>query len=158
MKKLIKIAALVIAAALLGVITLYSFQAAAEGDGKKLGIVVADENVDLVATTHPGTDTTVVVDTVIAPDDSWVVVHLYEEGMPGPKIGITRVDRGESRNVAVELEGEFSADEPLLVVLHADRGIRDRFEFAMDYFDKSPDKPYFVDGMKLSAKLEPEAR
>jgi len=153
MNRYMKIAMLMVVSAALGAIAMYSFGMAGE-DGKMLGLVVADENVDLEVAKHPGEADRITVDRVLAPGDSWVVVHLDEGEMPGPKIGITRVEKGVSRDVVVDLEPKFAPDDPLLVVLHGDRGIQDTFEFDMEYFEKSPDKPYFVDGEKVKVMLE----
>jgi len=151
MRKLIKIAAVLAAAAALIALTVFSFKA---DSGKMLGVVVAEGGAIIEVADQPGERERILVDRVVAPDDSWVVVHnTADEGMPGPKVGITRVGKGESRDVAVELERDVELTPDLLVVMHADRGVRDRFEFDMEYFDKSPDKPYFIDGMKLAKTI-----
>jgi len=147
-----KIAAILAAAAALIALTVFSFKA---DSGKMIGAVVAEGGAVIEVEDQPGERERIMVDRVVAPDYSWVVVHNAgeEEGMPGPKVGITRVGKGESRDVAVELERGVDLTEELLVVMHVDRGIRDRFEFDMEYFDKSPDKPYFIDGMKLAKTI-----
>jgi hypothetical protein len=44
-------------------------------------------------------------------------------------------------------------NQELVVTLHADRGVRGRFEFDPARFDASPDKPYSVGGVMLSATV-----
>lgn len=84
------------------------------------------------------------VDRVVAPGPSWVVVRQMKNGKPGMALGTAAVPAGESRNVIVELMPNVALTRDVQVVLHADRGVVGDFEFAMDRFAESPDKPYFV--------------
>jgi len=151
MRRLIKITMALAAAAALIALTVFSFMADSD---KMLGVVVAEGGATIEVADQLGERERIMVDRVVAPDDSWVVVHnTVDDGMPGPKVGITRIGKGESRDVVVELDQSVDLTAELLVVMHADRGVRDSFEFDMEYFDKSPDKPYFVDGMKLAKNI-----
>lgn len=115
-----------------------------------LGVVVAGKNAALEVKDQPGITTTLVVDRVLAPGDSWVVVHLDMDGKPGERVGLAHVDGGETRNVSVKFDPKVKITEKVLVALHADRGIAGELEFDMENFAASPDKPYFIDGMELA--------
>ncbi len=126
-------------------LTTWTFAQARANDYMMLGVVVAEENVALeVEDEQMGAEGTISVSRVLAPDDSWLVVHLEEGGMPGMRVGLEPVVAGESTAVVVMLEEDAMMADRLIVALHADRGKRGVFEFDMDHFMKSPDKPYFV--------------
>lgn len=149
MNKLLKVAGIAIAVLATAGASAYAY-GASRGEAKMLGVVVAGKNAALEAKDQPGAASTLVVDRVLAPGDSWVVVHLDMDGKPGERVGLAHVDGGESRNVVVKLDPKVKLTEKVLVALHADRGIADKLEFDMDNFAASPDKPYFIDGMELA--------
>lgn len=124
-------------------LTAWTFAQARVNDFMMVGVVVAEENVALEVEDQPGARNEIVVSRVLAPDDSWIVVHLDDEGMPGMRIGLLQVGEGESRDLVVTLDEPAMGDR-VIVSLHADRGRRGVFEFDMDRFMESPDKPYFV--------------
>lgn len=150
-KKILNITGLVLGVALTLGMTGYAFANAASAD-KMLGVVVAKQNAALEVADQPGVGPALKIDRVLAPGASWVVVHLDMDGKPGKRVGLLHVDSGESRDLSVALGDTMGADK-LLVALHADRGIADRFEFDMDKFDSSPDKPYFVDAKELATAV-----
>ncbi len=125
-------------------LTAWTLAEARTRDYSMVGIVVAAQNVALEVDDQIGAGDSITVARVVAPDDSWVVVHLDEDGMPGPRIGLLRVEAGESVELEVPLD-EVARTPNVIVALHADRGERGVFEFAMEDFMGSPDKPYFVD-------------
>lgn len=90
-----------------------------------------------------------VVDRVVAPSDGWIVVHLDAGGAPGERVGLKRVEAGETVDVDVELTSD-KLTEKLFVAVHADRGQPEVFDF--DMMDKlgSPDQPFFVDGEEVA--------
>jgi len=149
MNKLLKIAISVLAVAAIGGISAYAY-AASRGEAKMLGVVVAGKNAALEVGDQPGVRANLRVARVLAPADSWVVVHLDMDGKPGKRVGLAHVAAGESRDVVVELDQRVKLTEKLLVALHADRGVNGAFEFDMDRFEASPDKPYFIDGEELA--------
>jgi hypothetical protein len=152
MSKFLKFAGIALAViATLGV-TAYAY-AASQSKPKMLGVVVAEKNAALEVADQPGVGATLVVDRVLAPDASWVVVHLDMDGKPGKRVGLAHVDAGVSRAIRVQLDPKVEPTEKLLVALHADRGVVGTFEFDMDRFEISPDKPYFVDGMELATAV-----
>lgn len=90
-----------------------------------------------------------VVDRVVAPADGWIVVHKDAGGAPGERVGLKRVEEGETVDIDVELTSE-ELTEKLFVAVHADRGQSEVFDF--DMMDKlgSPDQPFFVDGEEVA--------
>jgi hypothetical protein len=149
MNKALKIAGiLLVVAATLGIVA-YAY-AASRSETKMLGVVVAARNAALEVKDQPGATDSLVIDRVLAPGDSWVVVHLDMDGKPGDRVGFAHVNGGETTNVIVKLDPKVKLTEKLLVALHADRGIAGKLEFDMKKFESSPDKPYFVNGMELA--------
>ena len=139
----------IIAAAAVGVVvfaalTVWTIGQARAHDYMMVGVIVAEDNVALEVSDQPGVTGTLVVDEVLAPDDSWLVVHLDDDGMPGMRVGVTGVPAGVSRDVLIDLDEDAMLTDDVIIALHADRGRRGEFEFAMDAFHRSPDKPYFV--------------
>jgi hypothetical protein len=152
MNKLLKIAGVVLAVLAAAGVSAYAY-AASQGEPKMLGVVVAAKNAALEVKDQPGPGSILVVDRVLAPGPSWVVVHLDMDGKPGERVGLVHVDGGESRVVDVALDPNVQLTDKLLVALHADRGVVGQFEFDMDKFETSPDKPYFVNGMELATAV-----
>jgi hypothetical protein len=124
--------------------------AASRGGEKMLGVVVAERNAALDVADQPGVTDTLRVDRAFAPAESWIVVHLDDGGKPGMRIGLKHISAGDNAGETVELDTEVALTDKVIVAIHADRGVRDRFEFDMDRFETSPDKPYFIDGMELA--------
>lgn len=120
-----------------------------ESSGMKVwGYVVAPENAKLeLAEDQPGADE-ITADRVLAPGDAWIVVHADDNGKPGERVGLVHVDRGESTNVKVALDGVTT--DKVIVALHADRGTPQTFDFDMMNKEASPDRPYFVDEKELA--------
>ena len=95
-------------------------------------------------------DSEIMVRSVTAPGDAWIVVHLDDDGMPGMRVGLAAVPEGESRDIRVDIDSGEDLGGSLIVALHADRGVSGEFEFDMDDLVGSPDQPYFVDGMEVA--------
>jgi hypothetical protein len=123
-----------------------------------VGAVVARANVDLQAKPQPYGGQ-FVVDRVLTPADSWVVVSGgIRQRSPGGSmasgaasatvewaiIGIAHVPAGESRDVVVPLEPFARRGPQVRVSLYADRGTPGRFDFDMDRFQESMDKPLYA--------------
>lgn len=143
MNRSVSIALGVLGVALFGALTAAVFAESQAKDYMMVGVIVAEDNVALEAVDQRGATDAIMVEEVLAPDDSWLVIHLDDNGSPGMRVGLAAVSPGVSKDVRVELDDEMLTDT-LFVALHADRGKRGEFEFAMDMFHKSPDKPYFV--------------
>lgn len=134
-------AALGVVAAVL--LTTWTFAQARAYDYMMVGAVVAEDNVALEVEDQIGAKDTIAVSRVLAPGDSWIVVHLDDDGMPGERIGLLQVKKGESRDLVVKLDKAIMTPD-VIVALHADRGKVGTFEFDREKFRKTPDKPYFV--------------
>lgn len=149
MKRFLDIVAVVLGASITLGMTAYAF-ANVSSAGKMTGIVTTAREAALEVADQPGARGSITVDRVVAPGPSWVVVHLDMDGKPGMRVGVQAVPAGESRRVRVALDPAAKLTDKLIVALHGDRGVGGTFEFAMDQFDSSPDKPYFVGGMELA--------
>jgi hypothetical protein len=68
------------------------------------------------------------------------------EGMTGALLGYVAVPAGHSSNISIPIDPDIRLTEFAIISVNADRGVRGRFEFAMDRFEASPDKPYYVSG------------
>jgi len=113
------------------------------------GYVAAEKNAQLeVAADQNGVDE-LVIDRVLAPGDAWVVVHADDNGAPGMRVGLARIEKGESTDVKVELEDLTTPK--VIVAIHADRGEAKEFDFDMMNKEMSPDRPFFVNGKELAS-------
>jgi hypothetical protein len=145
--------ALTVTALVLAAVALTGCSALAEpgtemGEMTVWGYVASERYAQLeIAEDQEGAET-LVVDRVLAPEDAWVVVHLDDDGAPGERIGLTRVEEGESTDVEVELDAVTTPK--VIVALHADRGMPGEFDFDMDNMKMSPDRPFFVEGEELA--------
>jgi len=153
MKRYIKVAVLVALA--LGALTLAGCSSSADADDKpaamKLakvwGYVAGEKFAQLEVGDQLGVDT-LVVERVLAPMDAWIVVHLDDNGMPGDRVGITHISKGESLDVGVPLKGVTT--EKVIVAVHADKGTPGKFDFDMMKKAMSPDRPFFVNEKELA--------
>lgn len=123
------------------------------------GVIVDYDEAALEVANQPGTASTLKIHRVVAPGPSWIVVKQVTMGAtrgmmskpdpnakPAPTarvLAIVAVNAGEVRDVIVRLEPGVPLTQMLSVVLHADRGVVGAYEFDMDRFAESPDKPYF---------------
>lgn len=123
-----------------------------EVDEPMVGLVAAQGDALIEASDQPGAEGSVTIDRVVAPEGSWIVVHLDEDGKPGPRIGLLAIEAGEQFDVTVELDGEIESDS-LIVAVHGDRGTPGEFEFDMEDFEGSPDKPFFVNGEEVATSF-----
>lgn len=152
MKRYIKVAVLV--AVVLGALALTGCSSSGKGEegaGMKLpevwGYVAGAKSAQLEVSDQLGTET-LVVERVLVPADAWVVVHLDNDGMPGDRVGLKHISKGESLDVEVPLEGVTT--EKVIVAIHADKGTPDEFDFDMMKKLESPDRPYFVNNKELA--------
>jgi hypothetical protein len=151
MKRFVAVAAIAVLA--LSALTLSgcSSSAKAEGGGMALpkvwGYVAAEKNAQLDVADQLGVDK-LVVKRVLAPADAWIVVHADDNGMPGERVGLAHVSKGESLNVEVPLKGVKT--EKVIVAIHADKGTPGEFDFDMMKKLESPDRPFFVNEKELA--------
>lgn len=64
--------------------------------------------------------------TAVAP--SWLVVQTETNGVPGPVIGYTKINKGENRNISVKIDPSKSTPK-LFAMIHEDSGEKDKFDF-----------------------------
>jgi hypothetical protein len=113
------------------------------GVGEMGTFVIADAS---NAAIEPGTSTSskpgIAIARVVAPDDCWVVARSTTE--PGGVLGATRVPKGESRDVLIELDRVDTGGAR--VALHVDRGAVGEFEFDPEQPSRSFDKVVVAGG------------
>ncbi len=87
----------------------------------------------------------VVVKSVTAAADGWVVIHAMKDGKPvvPASIGHTYVKAGTTENVYVPLTGPYEGDK-VIAMLHVDDGKMGVYEFGIS--GVANDKPVIVDG------------
>ncbi len=149
MKKIIMAAlAAVLALAVLGLAGCSTGEKAEEETMGVWGYVASGDSALIeVGESQPDVDV-LVVDRVVAPEDSWLVVHLEVDGMPGERVGLMAVAKGESTDIEIPIEGVTTPN--VIVALHADRGVEGEFDFDMDAKETTPDRPFFVDSKEVA--------
>ena len=150
MNRYIRVA--LVATLAVGVLTLAGCSSAkAQSSGMALpkvwGYVAGANFAQLAVVDQPGAKT-LVVKRVLAPTDAWIVVHLDDKGMPGKRVGLVHISKGESTNVKVPLTGVTT--EKVIVAVHADKGTPGQFDFDMMKKAESADRPFFVNGKELA--------
>jgi hypothetical protein len=116
------------------------------------GVKATSATASLEASPQPGATNQVVVSSVNAPTDGWIVVHLEKDGGPGQRIGLMHVRSGQSTDVVVPLE-PVRLTPNVIIALHADKGDPGLFEFDMDDKINSVDQPFFVHGKEVAIKV-----
>ncbi|MHB1342689.1 MAG: DUF7282 domain-containing protein [Coriobacteriia bacterium] len=149
MKRIITTA--LIAALALGVLGLAGCSTGGSAEEEDMGVwgyVASDKSAQIEVAEGQLDVETLVVDRVLAPEDSWLVVHLEVDGMPGERVGLLAVSKGETLDVEIPLDGVTTPN--VIVALHADRGQAGEFDFDMEAAETSPDRPFFVDEKELA--------
>lgn len=116
---------------------------------KVWGYVATADSTQLELPLEQTGNTSLAVDRVLVPENAWIVVHLDDNGKPGDRVGLLAIEKGESADLVVPLEGVTT--EKVIVAVHADRGTEGEFDFDMMEKESSPDRPFFVDGAELAA-------
>lgn len=115
-----------------------------------VGLVAAKGAVVLETHDQLGVQGGISIDRVVVPRASWIAVYTEGmDGMPGTRAGLVHVPAGESANVLVDFDPEVRLTESAIVVVHADAGVANAFEYSEDRFESSPDKPYWVAGAQV---------
>lgn len=112
------------------------------------GYVTTADSAQLELAEEQTGNTSLAVDRVVAPENSWIVVHLDDNGAPGDRVGLLAIEEGESADLVVPLENVTT--EKVIVAVHADRGAEGEYDFNMMEKETSPDRPFFVDGSELA--------
>jgi hypothetical protein len=119
---------------------------------RSYGVNATAATASLEASPQPGATNQIVISSVNAPTDAWVVVHLEKNGAPGQRIGLVHVRSGQTSDVVVPLE-PVKLTSNVIVALHADKGDLGLFEFDMDDTINSVDQPFFVNGKEVAIKV-----
>ncbi len=90
-----------------------------------------DEDPVVIVNDQDASDGTVVIEDVHATEPGWIVIHLNQDGAPGPVIGFAPVEAGENHDVVVEIDLD-QADPKLCAMLHLDAGNHGEYEFPGD--------------------------
>lgn len=124
------------------------------GAEEVMGIVTRSGDAEIVVSDQPEANGLVVIDKVVAPGDAFVVIHQNDGGMPGKRLGYAAIEAGITRAVKIELDKKVALTPELLAAVHIDRGKKGELEFEMDNVDRSPDKPFFVDGKEVATAFK----
>jgi hypothetical protein len=90
-------------------------------------------------------DKFIVVKSVEAPADGWLVAHRAENGQPGDIIGFMMVKAGTNQDVQIPLAGTLEPGAGIVLVLHGDAGTMGTFDAADDKPVMEGDKPTMVE-------------
>jgi hypothetical protein len=112
-----------------------------------INVEVETEVASLTVSDQVVAEETIVIGSVYAQEDGWVVLHrTTEEGdlNPASVVGVVAIPSGSNQNVVVELSGEVEDGEVLVAMLHVDTGVMGEYEFS----EETPelDSPVQVDG------------
>lgn len=91
----------------------------------------------------------VVISSVVALEDGWLVLYADEEGEAGEMLGHAAVEEGENSDVSFTVD-PYQVTERLHAVLHSDQGELGTFEFP------GVDTPVEVDGDEVAATFAVE--
>ncbi len=116
------------------------------------GEVVSANSASLLVDESQAVKDAISVRYVLTPGPSWVVVSLWEGGLPGKVVGYAPRKAGETFEVSVPVSGVGEAEE-LYVTMHADLGAADVFEY--DNADPlgSEDPPFVSAGVVVSQRV-----
>ena len=84
------------------------------------------------------------VDSVEAPAEGYVVVHMMTDDKPGDVIGYAPVKSGENKNIEVKLDKQPNPGDKLAIMLHQDTGKMGTYEFGME--GSKEDAPAMAEG------------
>lgn len=120
------------------------------GAEEVMGVIAREDSASIAVEDQPDGDRNVVIGKVVAPADAFVVIHQNDGGMPGERLGYARVEKGVTTDIEIELDPDVAVTPELIAAVHVDRGVKGAFEFDMESFERSPDKPFFVNGAEVA--------
>ena len=94
-------------------------------------------------------DKFIVVKSVNAPSDGWLVAHKDEGGKPGDIVGFMMIKAGTNSSVQIPLAGKLDPGAGIIVMMHEDSGTKGTF-------DPKDDKPTMVGGKPVMAEVKME--
>lgn len=153
MNRTTKSVVVIVSVAIVAVAAFYLLRGA-DADAPMSGIVIRAGEAAVTSHDQFGASDSLVVDTVTAPGPAWLVAYRAGmEGMAGAMLGYVAVPAGTSRNVTIPIDPSIRLTTLAIIVLNADRGVPGRFEFDMDRFEASTDKPYYVAGAAVQTTV-----
>jgi len=90
-------------------------------------------------------DKFIVVKSVEAPADGWLVAHRTDNGQPGDIIGFMMVKAGTNQEVQIPLAGTLEPGAGIVLMLHEDAGTMGTFDAVDDKPVMEGDKPTMVE-------------
>jgi plastocyanin len=96
----------------------------------------------------------VIIEDVHAAQAGWIVIHINQDGAPGPIVGFSPVKDGENHDVEVEID-LAQATEDLFAMLHIDVGVLGEYEFPGDDIpvfvgEEIVNEPFTVTGVEMA--------
>ena len=121
-------------------------------------VLISAQGADSVTAADQDSDgTNVTVASVSAAVPGWMVIHIDDNGSPGPVLGETAVPAGDSSDVVVAIDPPLEADTTLWAMLHVDEGVIGTYEFpGADVPVKDGDMVVMTPFTAKVASLEPE--
>lgn len=102
---------------------------AEEATEEETDVEAAQDGPSVVAEDQDSDGLMVTVRSVRAAQSGWMVIHLDQEGRPGPVLGQTAIPTGDTDNVIVFLEDDIAGETTLWAMLHIDAGQAGVYEF-----------------------------
>jgi hypothetical protein len=91
----------------------------------------------------------IVVKSVNAPSEGWLVAHKDEGGKPGDIVGFMMIKSGNNSAVQIPLAGELDPGAGIILMMHEDGGTKGTF-------DPKEDKPTMEGGKPVMAEVKIE--
>lgn len=123
-------------AAWLPLVVLFTFASAAQAQSLKA------ENASVQ-------DKFIVVKSVNAPSDGWLVAHKDKAGKPGDIVGFMMIKAGNNSAVQIPLAGKLDPGAGIILMMHEDAGTKGSF-------DPKEDKPTMEGGKPVMAEVKME--
>ena len=94
-------------------------------------------------------DKFIVVKSVEAPSEGWLVAHKDESGKPGEIVGFMMIKAGNNSAVQIPLAGGLKPGAGIVLMMHKDGGTKGSF-------DPKEDKPTMEGGKPVMAEVKIE--
>ena len=94
-------------------------------------------------------DKFIVVKSVDAPSEGWLVAHKDEGGKPGDIVGFMMIKAGNNSAVQIPLAGKLDPGAGIILMMHEDAGTKGTF-------DPKEDKPVMEGGKPVMAEVKME--
>jgi hypothetical protein len=94
-------------------------------------------------------DKFIVVKSVDAPSEGWLVAHKDQGGKPGEIVGFMMIKSGNNSEVQIPLAGTLDPGAGIILMMHTDEGKKGSF-------DPKEDKPTMAGGKPVMAEVKIE--